>query len=580
MVRSSFLEVLPQVLAVSVKNIVLIGFGMTLGFPTVLISSLKNHDDDLENDGLSLNKEQISWISSLNLICVPLGCIFSGSFATFIGRRRAMQLVNVPIFISWIIFFYSQHVYQLYIALAISGITGGMLEAPVLTYVAEITVPKIRGLLAASGSTCIILGIFSQFIMITFLNWRIITLVSSAVPILAIILLFFVPESPHWLIMKKRDEEAKISIMWLRGWETSFDNVRKEYEDLHENLTIVRNEKPSFKSNLQEFGRRTFILPYAICSLSFFIGHFSGMTTLQTYSVIIFTDLNAPMDKRLATSILGALEFIGTLICVVFVNFVGKRKLAFVSTIGCGVCFLLTAIYSIVIKHIEVPTSNSFNLTNLELENATAFHESLLESEILIQNETMLGLDQDSTIDGCNQYYWIPLTLLLLSALLSHSGIRLLPWILVGEIYPAKIRGVSSGLSGGTGYIFGFLANKLFLSMITWFTLSGTFIIYSCVSFVGCAILFFFLPETENRTLQEIEDHFAGKKKLSRRLIKRSTTIPDTFPKDFNVKNWESNEKFEKYLEQVKHQKKNHQRVVKTKAEIIKCNECDYDTRL
>lgn len=307
--------------------------------------------------------------------------------------------------------------------------TGGMLEAPVLTYVAEITIPKIRGLLAATGSTCIILGIFSQFIMITFLNWRIITLVSSAMPILAIILLFFVPESPHWLIMKKRDNDAKESMMWLRGWETSFDNVRKEYEDLHDNLTKNRNEKPSFRNNLKEFGSRTFILPYAICSLSFFVGHFSGMTTLQTYSVIIFTDLNAPMDKNLATSFLGALEFIGTLICVIFVNFVGKRKLAFVSTIGCGICFLLTAIYSIVMKNMEVPASNSFNLTNLELENATDVHESLLESEVLIQNETMHGLVPDSM----NQFYWMPLTLLLLSALLSHCGIRLLPWMLVGE---------------------------------------------------------------------------------------------------------------------------------------------------
>jgi hypothetical protein len=44
------------------------------------------------------------------------------------------------------------------------------------------------------------------------------------------------------------------------------------------------------------------------------------------------------------------------------------------------------------------------------------------------------------------------------------------------------------------------------------------------------------------------------------------------------VKNWESNEKFEKYLEQVKSQK--NQRGAKTNAEIIKCNECDFDTRL
>lgn len=309
-----------------------------------------------------------------------------------------------------------------------------MLEAPVLTYVAEITVPKIRGLLSASGSTCIILGIFSQFVMITFLNWRVITLVSSAIPIFAILLLFFVPESPHWLIMKKRDEEAKKSMMWLRGWQTSFDNVRKEYEDLHDSLLKARLEKPSFMSNLKEFGKRTFIFPYAICSLCFFIGHFSGMTTLQTYSVIIFTDLNAPMDKRLATSFLGALEFIGTILCVIFVKFVGKRRLAFVSTIGCGICFLLTASYSIVINNIEAPTENDFNLTKLELENATDIHESLLKSEVSIYNKTTYELQNNSlTAADNNDYYWIPLTLLLLSALLSHTGIRLLPWMLIGE---------------------------------------------------------------------------------------------------------------------------------------------------
>jgi len=509
-----------------------------------------------------------------------------------------------------------------------------MLEAPVLTYVAEITVPKIRGFLSASSTTCIILGIFSQFTMIAFLNWRIITLVSSAVPIFAIILLFFVPESPHWLIMKKRDEDAKASMMWLRGWETSYDNIRKEYEELHENLSKARNEKSSFRNNLQEFGRRTFIFPFAICSLSFFIGHFSGMTTLQTYSVMIFTELNAPMDKRLATFFLGALEFLGTLICIIFVNFVGKRKLVFVSTIGCGICFLLTAIYSIVIKNIEVPASNSFNLTNLKLENATIVHESLLESEVLIHNETINGFEKNSIVADYNQYYWIPLTLLLLSALVSHSGIRLLPWMLVGEskffefsrlltnifflLIPKKLR---------HNLLFYFLAccsipSKNSRSVIRFVRGNWIYIWISgkqVISFDDCIIFavwdfyhlflcelrwmynFFLLSarlelihgiqkktlnskknssisETENRTLQEIEDHFAGKKKLPRRLIKKSTIVPETFPKDFNVKNWESNEKFEKYLEQVKSQK--NQRVVKTNAEIIRCSECDFDTRL
>lgn len=247
---------------------------MSLGFPTILIPALQQKPgEENKNDDLSLNQVQISWISSINMICVPLGCIFSGTFATLIGRRKAMQLVNVPMFISWIIFYYSQHVNHLYIALCISGFTGGMLEAPVLTYVAEIAEPRIRGMLSATGSTCIILGIFSQFLMAIFLKWRAITIVSSCIPIIAIILLCFVPESPHWLILQERDEEAKKSLMWLRGWQKSFGNVKLEYEALYKNLTSTSSNGVSNRKNgFQEFTKRTFTLPYFICSLSFFIG--------------------------------------------------------------------------------------------------------------------------------------------------------------------------------------------------------------------------------------------------------------------------------------------------------------------
>lgn len=98
---------------------------MTLGFPTVLIPALHNKDGEgSSGDDLFLDSYQVSWISSINLICVPLGCIFSGSFTAWIGRRRAMQFVCFPILASWIIFFYAHHVNHLYIALCLSGFTG------------------------------------------------------------------------------------------------------------------------------------------------------------------------------------------------------------------------------------------------------------------------------------------------------------------------------------------------------------------------------------------------------------------------------------------------------------------------
>jgi MFS family permease len=97
---------------------------MTLGFPTVLIPALQQKTGEEANDEFSLTKAQISWISSINLICVPFGCIVSGSITSYLGRKKAMQLVCLPLFAAWIIFFYAHDVFHLYIALCASGFTG------------------------------------------------------------------------------------------------------------------------------------------------------------------------------------------------------------------------------------------------------------------------------------------------------------------------------------------------------------------------------------------------------------------------------------------------------------------------
>lgn len=373
-----------------------------------------------------------------------------------------------------------------------------MLEAPVLTYVAEITTPEIRGLLAASASFCVILGVFSQFLMGLFIHWRIIAIASTIAPILAVIFLFIVPESPYWLIIKHREEDAKKSLMWLRGWLKNFETVEQEFTQIEKSLkNSVEDEEEV--SNFKTFTTRSFLMPYLIVSLAFFIGHFSGMTTLQTYAVPIFAELKAPIDKYFATMLLGIVELSGTATCVILVRFVGKRKLTFISLVGCGLCFLSTAVYAYFIDKIPGKiaennvisnvTRDSFNLsTNLLEMIATTTLESITKENFNSSIETL-----HEQIHS-NQHSWIPLTLMLASAFLSHSGIRLLPWMLVGEIFPSKIRGVASGISGGTSYIFGFAANKIFLNMVSAMTLSGTFLLYSCVSIIGFVFLFILLP--------------------------------------------------------------------------------------
>ncbi|XP_065076112.1 uncharacterized protein LOC135699735 [Ochlerotatus camptorhynchus] len=568
---------LAQFLAVGVKNVLLLGYGMTLGFPTIVIPAIQGGEGrgpSMEK-GFTLSKEEISWLSSINLICVPLGCVFSGMLTQPIGRRRAMQIVNIPMFIAWILFHLAEDVHFLYCGLALAGFSGGLSEAPVLTYVAEITQPRFRGMLAATGSTCVILGVLIQFLMGSFLRWRTVALCSACLPIISFTLLFIVPESPVWLAGKGKLQEAKQALAWLRGWVPE-ERIEQEFKELQTHLekNVELHKHDTLVKKVKLYTSRPFLKPFALISLCFFIGHFSGMTTLQTYAVQIFHTLKAPIDKYYATTLLGAAELLGTLFCVGLVRYSGKRPLVFVSTIGCAICFFSVASYAYVLHMIPGPSVNNV-VANVSAIKTDTRVIPLNHTEVLsiIQDDHLAALVQNFTNDTSsmqdrngsavirynnlnftpfyingsyddtvnkdirygeyvrtvfpkdvlvkipnaneNKYLWLPLTLLLGSAFLTHMGIRLIPWMLIGELFAPSIRSGASGIAGGTGYIFGFLANKFFLRMLAAFTLPGTFWMYSAITIIGAIILYYYLPETEGKSLIEIEQYFAVKRKDS-----------------------------------------------------------------
>uniref|UniRef100_A0A182IJQ0 Major facilitator superfamily (MFS) profile domain-containing protein n=1 Tax=Anopheles atroparvus TaxID=41427 RepID=A0A182IJQ0_ANOAO len=576
-----------QACAVGVKNVLLLGYGMTLGFPTIVIPAIQGGDGRqpaLEKD-VTLSSEQISWLSSINLICVPLGSIFSGMLTQPIGRRRAMQLINIPIFFAWMLFHYANDVTFLYLGLALAGLSGGLGEAPVLTYVAEITQPRYRGMLAATGSTCVILGVLLEFLMGSFLKWRTVALVSSVIPVLAGLLLFLIPESPVWLASKGRLEEAKVALAWLRGW-VSKDEIEEEFEQIEQQMKKAAELEKDFTivDKARLYTKRAFLQPFGIILLCFFIGHFSGMTTLQTYAVQIFHTLKAPINKYYATCLLGLTELIGTLFCVFLVHRTGKRPLVFISTIGCAACFFGAACYAYFLNDIPggsvqnvvanvssikadiavIPLRSKevigewknssllqlLNLTHVEaqLNGSTTVLEALPSHNdssegVLYAAQSFTNYYLNDSLDepinitisygeyvksaipkdvfvplphvNLNKLVWVPLTLLLGSAFLTHIGIRLIPWILIGELFAPNVRSGGSGLAGGIAYIFGFIANKTFLKMLAVFSLPGTFWIYSLVTIVGAIILYRVLPETEGKTLQEIETYFLSPSKRS-----------------------------------------------------------------
>lgn len=78
-------------------------------------------------------------IASITLIAQPLGSILSGLITEPLGRKRAMLLVNIPHAFSWLSLYYTESLALIYVAFCLQGIGIGLMEAPIFTYLGEIT---------------------------------------------------------------------------------------------------------------------------------------------------------------------------------------------------------------------------------------------------------------------------------------------------------------------------------------------------------------------------------------------------------------------------------------------------------
>lgn len=231
--------------------------------------------------------------------------------------------------------------------------------------------------------------------------------------------------------------------------------------------------------------------------------------------------------------LLGIVELIGATLCVILVRITGKRPLVLVSLVMCGLCFASTAFYAT--NYSNPSSGDSSNVTKSIQNQSIGYNMNVSHRNEFIQltNENVAEILNGNTHYGSDgprgpratateaendlqAFGWVPLILLLGAALFIHIGIGLVPWMLIGEMYPTNIRSGSSSISIGLGYLFAFFANKLYFSMVKLLTLAGLFWFNAAISAAGCVLIYFILPETEGRTLVEIENDFARKKSLPR----------------------------------------------------------------
>lgn len=391
---------------------------------------------------------------------MAIACILAGVLMEKYGRKPLFVLMNVLFVIGWMTLCFSVNVYGLLLGRFVTGFCVGLLSPSVSVYISEITQPTYRGLFLSMQGFTVSFGIFMPHALGIFLRWKVVAGICALIPFTCYILIAMVPESPSWLLDDGQMEKAFKSFTWFRGYARETMN---EFEKLVEGQKLSKEQCSSigFRNIRTMAETKPFYMPFLILLLYFATLQFAGPNVIVFYTIqILKNSLGESIDEYVATMVVDLSRIVASVLSCVVVKKVGRRPLTTFSGLATTATLFALSAYLY------------FASANEQLKN----------------------------------FYGIPLTLFTLYVLCITIGMNPLVWILTGEMFPLRYRGTGSGLVTFFNFVFLFASVKTTPALFLVLGEHGVFLVFGICCFVGTALLTIFLPETRNKTLQEIED--------------------------------------------------------------------------
>lgn len=129
--------------------------GISLAFSAILVPQIESEDSDLK-----LTKEQTSWIASVIVLSVPIGCLIAAFSMEYIGRLNTIKISALPCCVGWILIANASSMTELLLGRIFTGLGSAMGTSPAIVYITEVARPDLRGSLISSAPTLASLGEF------------------------------------------------------------------------------------------------------------------------------------------------------------------------------------------------------------------------------------------------------------------------------------------------------------------------------------------------------------------------------------------------------------------------------------
>ena len=443
--------------------------GFLFGYDTAVISGTIAQVTQL----FQLDALQQGWYVGCALVGSIVGVLFAGILSDKLGRKLTMVISAVLFSTSALGCALSADFAQLVVYRIIGGVGIGVVSIVSPLYISELAVAQYRGRLVSLYQLAVTVGFLGAYLVnyqllawaesgtqlsVDWLNkifitevWRGMLGMETLPAILFFIIIFFIPESPRWLIVRGKELKA-VNIL-----EKIYNSITEAKSQLNETKSVLTSETKSEWSLLMKPGIfKAVIIGVCIAIL----GQFMGVNAVLYYGPSIFENAGLSGGDSLFYQVLvGLVNTLTTVLALVIIDKVGRKKLAYYGVSGMVVSLILIGLYFL-------------------------FGDSLGVSSLFL------------------------LIFFLFYVFCCAVSICAVVFVLLSEMYPTKVRGLAMSIAGFALWIGTYLIGQLTPWMLQNLTPAGTFFLFALMCVPYMLIVWKLVPETTGKSLEEIERYW------------------------------------------------------------------------
>ncbi|KIX93244.1 uncharacterized protein Z520_11099 [Fonsecaea multimorphosa CBS 102226] len=466
----------------------LYGYNQGVFSGVLTMNSFNRHMGDY-----TTNQSKKGWLTSILELGAWTGTLYSGFLAEIISRKYAI-VVNTCVFIVGVV------VQCTAVQAGHSAILGGRfvvgmgvgsLSMIVPMYVAECAPPELRGLLIGVQQFAIEFGIMVSFWIDYGTNYIggtgnsqseaawLVPLALQLFPALILLVgMIWMPFTPRWLVHHGREEEARRTLATLRSLPIDHQLIDLEFleikaQSMFEKRTVEANFphlaemtwtntiKLQFVAIASLFKTMPMFRRVIVATVTMFFQQWTGINAVLYYAPQIFGSLGLSSNTTslLATGVVGIAMFLATIPAILYIDRIGRRPALALGALGMGLCHFIIAIIFAKNQH-QWPTHHAAGWAAIVMVWLFVIHFG---------------------------WSWGPCA-----------------WIVVAEVWPLSARPYGIALGASSNWMNNFIVGQVTPDMITGIKY-GTFILFGLLITIGAGFIWFFVPETKQLSLEEMD---------------------------------------------------------------------------